>query len=172
MTLPRKFVRVQQEARRPLGMKPILATMVVVVFSGCATRGGDFAEVLPGRHAYSIETATGHGWVEFDCESFWHPNKKIGRVTRIRSFYSAQKSFAFRIAQPDGSYNLIRLPDCKDVQLDGKFPARMFDLKNKTYRACSSPSAEDFLRRNDRSYRCWGSLEDTGFVVEYFYKSL
>jgi len=149
----------------------VLGTTLMLL-SGCATLGDSPNHNLPGRHAYSIETRAGHGWIEFDCERYKHPNPKIGWATRVRTFYSQQRSFALNLERKDGSRQLLRLPGCEDVESDGQFPEMFFaSVKNWQDQPCASPEAESFLRSDNRNYRCWGSLDQTGYVAEYFYLS-
>ncbi len=148
----------------------LILTSALLFSAGCATTGNSSSHPLPGRHAYSIQTLEGQNWVEFDCEKYEHQNPKIGWGTRVRKFYSDQKTFALTLEGAEGFRQIIRLPGCESVRLDGQFPERLFrSFRSQDDQSCASPDARGFLGSDNRSYRCWGSIGEIGYVVEYFY---
>ena len=148
-----------------------LWTCAVLVIASCSMTGTRAPEPLPGRHAYWVQTIQGYSWVEFSCELAWdHPVWALRGGPRIRQFYSTQRSFKLRFKKVNGSYQTISLPSCERVTHDGRFPDSVFWGRNARISSeCVSSDGRAFLETGRDNYRCWGNLEELGYVVEYFY---
>ena len=146
---------------------------VISFIASCSMMGARPPEPLPGRHAYSIRTIQGNSWIEFSCELAWDDLAWALRGgPRIRQFYSSQRTFKLRFKRKNGSYQTISLPTCEQVNHDGRFPANAFRGRNSTIASeCVSSDGRQFMEGEPQNYRCWGNLDDLGYVVEYFYLS-
>ena len=145
--------------------------LALLLITSCSSLGKRSSEPLPGRHAYSISTVQWESWIEFSCEKLWdHPVWALRGASRIRQIYSTRKSLTFHFVRENGARQKVELPGCRDVSSDGRFPERFFSyMKPWRERSCISEDGYAFLNSGDRNYRCWGDVNEDGYMVEYFY---